>query len=95
MISVSDMGFDFGWLFECMSVPWDFECLIEWFPEWDLDIIYERCAVGGASPGGHIDTYRPRDTEALLAALRSRGYRVEHRSFLRDLIDATDAVIGA
>jgi hypothetical protein len=85
---ISDMGFDFGWLFECMVVPWDLEGLLDWFPEWDMDIIEEHCAVGGASPGGHIDTYTPRDTEALLTALRARGYQVEHREFLRKMEDA-------
>jgi hypothetical protein len=85
--SVTDLRLDFGEMLESMIVPWDFESLVEWFPEWDMDIIYEHCAVGGASPGGHIDTYTPHDTEALLAALRARGYQVEHRGFLGDLED--------
>lgn len=86
--AVTDLRLDFGEMIESMVVPWDFEILTEWFPEWDMDIIYRHCAVGGASPGGHIDTYTPRDTEALLAALRARGYKVEPRGFLGDLEDA-------
>jgi hypothetical protein len=53
-----------------------------------MDVIYEYCEVGGASPGGHIDTYTPRDIEALLTALRTRGYKVEHRGFLSELEEA-------
>lgn len=89
---VSDLGFDFGWLFECLYAPWDLESLLEWFPDEDMDIIETHCLVGGASPGGHIDTYEPRDINSLLDALRKRGYTVQSRSFLHELIHAIESL---
>jgi hypothetical protein len=89
---VTAMGFDFGWLFECLVVPWDLESLLEWFPDEDIDIIETHCLVGGASPGGHIDTYKPRAIDSLLDALRKRGYTVQSRSFLYELIHALETL---
>lgn len=81
----ADLGMDMGSFLDCMVAPWDLESLADWFPLWDWDIIERHCRTGGASPGGHIDVYEPEDRAVLLAALRSRGYRVEHRDFLDDL----------
>lgn len=75
-----------------MLAPWDLESLREWFPDEDMGIIEAHCRTGGASPGGHIDVYAPRDEQALLAALRSRGHNVVQRDFLSALDRALDGL---
>jgi hypothetical protein len=87
---VADLGMDAGSLLDYMVAPWDLESLLDWFPDEDMDVIEVNCRIGGASPGGHIDVYTPRDESALIAALRSRGYNVAQRGFLSDLEQALE-----
>jgi hypothetical protein len=88
----ADLRMDSSGLLDHMLAPWDLESLREWFPDEDMGIIEAHCRTGVASPGGHIDVYAPRDEQALLAALRSRGHNVVQRDFLSALDRALDGL---
>ncbi len=92
---VADLGItDEADVLDSMVVPWDAESLYEWFPHEDMDIIATHCRVSGASPGGNIDTYTPKDVQALLTDLRERGYTVNEKDFISDLFEGLSALIG-
>ena len=60
-------------------VPW----AAEWMEDWlDPDLLDEHGDVSGASPGGHLDVFKPRDIDAFLEALVALGFRPEHRPTL-------------
>jgi hypothetical protein len=80
------------------ATPFDYEAISDWVREWfplphdaevaaqwlGGDVLEEHCDIGGASPGGHIDTYHARDPEAFLQAIRDLGYDVRRYPGLMD-----------
>ncbi len=66
---------------DVVPVPWDARSVADWFGAERLATYAE---IGGASPGGHIDTYTVRDREELFSALQAEGYTPEHRQGLVD-----------
>ena len=67
---------------EVVPLPWDVASVTQWL---DKDLLAKHAEIGGASPGGHIDTYRVRDQQALFADLERHGYTLEHRPGLREV----------
>ena len=61
---------------DVVPVPWDARSVAAWFGAESLATYAE---VGGASPGGHGDTYTVRDRDELFTALQADGYTLEHR----------------
>jgi hypothetical protein len=71
---------------EYAEVPWDLDFLRNWISEVLLEdedaygFIEKYFRVGGASPGGNIDGYSPRDLKALLRELADRGHELQNKS---------------
>ena len=66
---------------DAVPLPWDAGSLTQWLDE---DLLHEHATVGGASPGGHSDTYRVHDPAGLLADLQRQGYTLERRPGLAE-----------
>lgn len=47
-------------------------------------LLHEYCVIEGASPGGHVDGYTARDSEAFLQAIRDQGYELVHHPQLME-----------
>jgi hypothetical protein len=79
---------------EYANVPWDLYFLREWINEILLDdedpydFIETHFHVGGASPGGNIDGYTPRDIKNLLQVLEQRGHELVRTSIFDRYADA-------
>ena len=61
---------------EVIPLPYDADSTRAWL---DPGLLAAHADISGASPGGHSDSYRIRDREAFLAALRDAGYEPMHR----------------
>lgn len=61
---------------DTVPLPCDAGSLTQWLDE---GLLHEHATVGGASPGGHSDTYWVHDPAELLADLRRQGYKLERR----------------
>jgi hypothetical protein len=67
---------------EYPRVPWDLLFLQDWIHEILLegenayDFVEKYFNVGGASPGGNIDGYAPKDLKVLLGELTLRGHEL-------------------
>jgi hypothetical protein len=66
---------------DVVPLPWDAASVTQWL---DKDLLTKHAELGGASPGGHIDSYRVDDHQALLDDLELHGYTLERRPGLRE-----------
>ena len=86
---------------EYAEVPWDLAFLRNWISEIllededEYDFIEKYFRVGGASPGGNIDGYTPRDLKSLLRELADRGHELQETSIFDCYGDAISEMMMA
>lgn len=66
---------------DAVPLPWDAASVTQWL---DKDLLVKHAEIGGASPGGNINTYRVSDPQALIADLEDHGYTLKRRPGLRE-----------